>query len=410
MGENIAMSKNRLMPIIVGILLVMTYFVSVLPYSTRTAMLITLIIILLISPLLGKRKIRINRNSIVWLATLAVVLISMLRTGVDQFYLMFYVAMILMLLFADENMTWMSFVMNMAIVMGGINAAFTIIQVVAGDFYLTRLYPLLQYNSTFDASRYMRFGIYSGLTYQTAVNALYLSIGIGATFCSLLYEKKGKAWKIALIAIFAICIMLSAKRGHILFTAIGLLIIAYFSGSRGKRMRNILIAACVIFAVFVITYSFVPAVSYFFDRISDTGGDVTNGRLILYQSAIKEFVNNPLMGIGWEHFRVVYSKYTDVHNIYLQLLCETGVVGTCVFITAFIGNLLIAIKKVNYMAQNMINSKEKYLILFGLFCQVFFLMYGFTGNPLYDYYVLAIYFLGSIISLRCPIERKDETK
>lgn len=402
------MSKNRLMPIIVGILLILTYFVSILAYSTRVTLLIVLSITLLISPAFGKRYIHFDNVCIIWLATLVVVIVSMLRTGVDQFYLLFYIAMIMMLLLSDESISWMSFAMNIAIAMGGIYAVFTIVQVVAGDFYLSWLYPLLQYNSTFDASRYMRFGIYSGLTYQTAINSLYLSLGIGGAFCSLLYEKKGRVWKIALIALYAVCIMLSAKRGHILFTAVGLLSIAYFSGSRGKRMRNILIAACMIFAVFVIAYSFVPAVSYFFDRVSDTGGDITNGRLILYQSAFKEFIKTPFWGIGWEHFRDIYIKYTDVHNIYLQLLCETGIIGTCVFIMAFIGNLNITIKKINYMVQNMIDSKEKYLILFGLFCQVFFLMYGFTGNPLYDYYVFAMYFLGSIISLKCPLERKDE--
>lgn len=396
--------KNKLMPFIVGILLILTYFVSILNYSARRTLLIVMVLVLLFSPFLGNKKIRIQSSEFIWIFTLLIVVVSMIRSQVDQFYLLFYVAMIALLLMSDSNTDWMSVTMNVAILMGGIYAAFTIIQVVAGDFYLSRLYPLLQYNSTFDAARYMRFGIYSGLTYQTAVNALYLSIGIGATFCSLLYEKNARMWKVVLIAVELICIMLSAKRGHLFFVALSLLIITYYSGNRGKRIRNILILGILLFVLYIVAYYKIPSVSYFFDRLTDTGGDITNGRLTLYVSAVEQFKQHPIFGIGWEQFRSTHIRYIDVHNIYLQLLCETGLLGTAVFLAAFIVTLTYTIKKINIIVSKGIIYREKYLLLFSLFCQVFFLLYGFTGNALYDYYVLSFYFIGVVISLKYPLK------
>lgn len=396
--------KNKLMPFIVGILLILTYFVSVLNYSARRTLLIVMALLLLFSPFLGNKKIRIRSVDCIWIFSLLIVVTSMMRFQIDQFYLLFYFSIIGFLLLSDSNTDWMSAVLNVAILMGGIYAAFTIIQVIASDFYMSRLYPLLQYNSTFDVARYMRFGIYSGLTYQTAVNALYLSIGIGATFCSLLYDKTARVWKVILIAVELICIMLSAKRGHLLFVVLSLLIITYYSGNKGKRIRNIMIIGILLFVLYIIAYYKVPSVSYFFDRLSNTDGDITNGRITLYVSAVEHFKTHPIFGIGWEQFRNVYIRYIDVHNIYLQLLCETGLVGTAVFLTAFIGTLVYTIKKINAIVSSRTIYREKYLLLFGLFCQVFFLLYGFTGNALYDYYVLSFYFIGAVISLKSPLK------
>lgn len=396
--------KNKLMPLIVSILLILTYFVSVLEYSTRIILLAIMVLMLLLSPILGNRKILVHSVEYIWVVTLLIIVTSMLYSQIDQFYLLFYVAMLGLLLLSNSNTNWMSIVMNVAILMGAVYSVFTIIQVVAGDFYLNRLYPLLQHNSTFDAARYMRFGVYSGLTYQTAVNALYLSIGIGATFCSFLYDKTGRAWKIMLIVIETVCIMLSAKRGHLLFSALSLLVLTYYSSNRGKKLRNILIIGVLLFVVYIVAYYRIPSVSYFFDRLTDTSGDITNGRWTIYESAVEQFKQHPIFGIGWEQFRNTYTRYIDVHNIYLQLLCETGIVGAGVFIVAFIRTLVFTIRKVNYIVTEKIISKKKYLVLFGLFCQVFFLLYGFTGNALYDYYVLSVYFIGVIISVKCPLK------
>lgn len=59
-------------------------------------------------------------------------------------------------------------------------------------------------------------------------------------------------------------------------------------------------------------------------------GDVTEGanigsRGVLFNLAIKEFLKSPLTGMGPTGYSVKYGMYP--HNVLLELLCETGIVG-----------------------------------------------------------------------------------
>lgn len=67
-----------------------------------------------------------------------------------------------------------------------------------------------------------------------------------------------------------------------------------------------------------------------------SGQDVTTGRLTLYRNALDAFWSKPIFGIGWDQFyKMVPGHYTtnpvvtieDVHCIYLQFFCETGIVS-----------------------------------------------------------------------------------
>ena len=67
------------------------------------------------------------------------------------------------------------------------------------------------------------------------------------------------------------------------------------------------------------------------------GYDFTSGRTGLYALAIAGFRSAPLFGIGFDQFYTLVNPLLtdiegnvmqDAHNIYLQMLCETGIVGT----------------------------------------------------------------------------------
>lgn len=68
-----------------------------------------------------------------------------------------------------------------------------------------------------------------------------------------------------------------------------------------------------------------------------SGSDFTSGRGALYGIALQGFFSNPIFGVGWDQYvtlvpdSMVTSEGTviaDAHNIYLQMLCESGIVGT----------------------------------------------------------------------------------
>ena len=58
-----------------------------------------------------------------------------------------------------------------------------------------------------------------------------------------------------------------------------------------------------------------------------TASELTSGRTALWKKAYELFKENPVFGIGWEQFMNNNTYEHEVHNTYLQWLCETGVIG-----------------------------------------------------------------------------------
>ena len=122
------------------------------------------------------------------------------------------------------------------------------------------------------------------------------------------------------------------------------------------------------------------------------GEDITSGRTTLISWAWQLFLANPVFGIGWGEYRTTLSggiaafSDLDTHNIYLQLLSETGIVGFICFIVPMFA-FWRAANKIYYKCEHgkdEFSQKWRGVAFFSLALQTFFLLYGLTGNPLYD--------------------------
>ncbi len=93
-----------------------------------------------------------------------------------------------------------------------------------------------------------------------------------------------------------------------------------------------------------------------------------------YLTSLMIFLDNPLLGVGPKMFREVcqYNQYiiydgcsTHPHNIYMQLLSETGIIGTLPFVIFF---LFVTTKLISFMFKNYKHSIANidiiYLIIF----------------------------------------------
>ena len=120
--------------------------------------------------------------------------------------------------------------------------------------------------------------------------------------------------------------------------------------------------------------------------------DLLSGRENIYASMIELYKYSPILGIGTSN--VDYLLGIGGHNIYLNVLCENGVFGLFFFLIAIFKTLQSSIKK---GCDSTIDINTAYLYLVGLFLQFYFIIYGMSGNPLYDNYILYLYFFGVII-------------
>ena len=192
-----------------------------------------------------------------------------------------------------------------------------------------------------------------GCTYTNYI----LFIGL-AVCCGYLACGKRFSWKSVLAIVFGgvflYAILLVGRRGELLVAVLCLALMVLALCSKKQRRFLIIggIAACVVgFAAIVALLpwlkQFPPMVRYVMtiEQLL-SGQDITSGRLELYALAWNSFLEHPILGIGWDRFYTLvteefqaihgYTTVEDVHNIYLQFLTETGLVGTPLLIAPLV--------------------------------------------------------------------------
>ena len=99
-----------------------------------------------------------------------------------------------------------------------------------------------------------------------------------------------------------------------------------------------------------------------FSRINILINNLNSGseadlRVSLYALAWSHFIENPLFGIGWGNFRftvigtITKDTEFEVHNIYLQLLCETGIIGFLLIVIPIIGFFIFTLLHIKKMKE-----------------------------------------------------------
>lgn len=277
---------------------------------------------------------------------------------------------------------------------------FTYLATFFSTFYASNILPFLDSISGSLAISHFNSGFNPGLTTHYSTNGMYLSIFCIFFFSNFLCAKNKKNFIILIIALIGL--LLVGKRGAAIFTIIAC-IIMYFVINK-KKISNKIFNFTFLFLGFIlilyISSSFIPQVTIVFDRFMNTidnGGDLMTGRGAFYELAFSIWKNNIFFGNGWGAFSNYYQielytvfgvPYLDAHNVYIQLLCEMGLVGATLLIGLM---LLIAFKTFKRVRE----IKEKYrdIIIFSFGYQVFFLLYCFSGNPLYDAQCYVIYFI-----------------
>jgi len=230
------------------------------------------------------------------------------------------------------------------------------------------------------------------------------------------YHDDGRIIDIVGFALSLTALFMTGKRMFALIVAVSFLWLYFASVERGKLPRILKLSAAGLGGVGAL-YLTVQPVRELVLRLGLfllDAGTATSGRSVLWALAVDIFQANRWVGIGFANF-VPYSDGISaapwfglfhVHNIYLQLLAETGVVGFALM-TALFGTAFASSWRLYRLSVRTDDRVSRYVMISSLALQAWFLLYGFTGNGLYGWQEFFLYTsaLAMAISVKITFRR-----
>ncbi len=151
----------------------------------------------------------------------------------------------------------------------------------------------------------------------------------------LLYNKYNKKQKHNLIQWFLIgfvllSMILNGSRGGLVSAILPIIGSVLFSAEgTGKKVKAFIIGCVIFIVLLLVIYNFFPQQTI--DRLLHSTGNV---RSDLWAAAIKPFLNSPILGEGIGAASV-YSWAIEgnaSHNMYIDILSSTGLIGSIIYI------------------------------------------------------------------------------
>src|SRR5690606_29881966 len=193
--------------------------------------------------------------------------------------------------------------------MGIVYAISAVFHYVFTDEYLSYILPLFELEEQIEVLELQRNNSYTGFTNQTAHLAGYILSAIGVIIFSSKKEKfSAKLISILLLILLIYGLLLSAKRAHLIFTIIAILLTYLFSINNKRIVQNtirLLSGAIVAIIIAIFLYNSIdndsdsPIVD-FIEELEYTivglleGEDVSNGRITLYRYSWELFKEKPI--------------------------------------------------------------------------------------------------------------------
>lgn len=236
------------------------------------------------------------------------------------------------------------------------HAFFTIFVQFFKNLYSSIILPWIANGQFILATENFLDGYNPGLTSHYSMNGMYLSIAVIYFFSLFLGDRKKKNLFYLIISLIAL--LLTAKRAHLLFSILSCMSI-YIVANKDKISKRIFkvvaIAGASIISVFILSM-FVPQVLTVLERFEEgaKSGNLLNGRENFYELTFEMWNKHKLFGNGWGAFSYYYqeilydvgygAEFLDAHNVYLQLLCEVGIIGFLFFISIMLFILINTLK------------------------------------------------------------------
>ena len=241
---------------------------------------------------------------------------------------------------------------------------------------------------------------------------------LGVAVCCARLAVKPRTSRVTLFAGLSLAFLLLAmvilgRRGELLAALVAIAVLVLALCTRRRRRQLLMGGTLLAAAVLGLVILFLPQLKQIaiLERYIATierllsGQDITTGRMTLYLIAIQAFRENPILGIGLDQFSTLvpagYQTISvlpieDVHCVYLQFLCETGIVGTVLLVTPML-YLFVTTARLLKAAKFMEDSAILRCASFSFLLQFFLLFLGlydpsFQKAVFWYFYALALIF------------------
>lgn len=233
-------------------------------------------------------------------------------------------------------------------------------------------------------------GMYAGVTGQVGAAAFYVTILIAFFSVKLLTGTSIKNRVFYILGLFLsyYALLMTTKRALLLFNIIIIFMLIIL---RTLIKKNLIENLAIFFVGSVLLISGVAIALNIIPIGNIFNEDISSGRISLYIETLKISGNNIVTGVGFGNIELIMGEKS--HNIYLQFLAEMGIFILPVFILVLLIPMVMILKKIIMLEKNSYeNSNQlKFNLYLSLYMQLIFVLYGFLGNPLYDYFMLGIY-------------------
>lgn len=295
-------------------------------------------------------RLRINRDTLPYvLAAAAVVIYSFLpgavHDGTTNNQAISIVLFTLCCLMSRPTDKEISFTAKVLVAWAIAVSLYLLMVKVAPSVYWNMIYPHLSTVAQEEAVYLMRdnsYGVAMGgsAVYVEYIAALGAFICLGKVLGGGLRKVEEYAY-LGLVFLFVLTMIIQNRRSELLAAvfSLGLLLLinTNFGHVAARRVKQVLGVIVVGIAGVVLMFSrgmLNRYIEMFVGLGSGEAGSIEqvgNGRIALWKAALEMFRESPLFGIGWRQFSarndIQGLEGVNVHNDYLQWLCETGIVG-----------------------------------------------------------------------------------
>jgi len=218
---------------------------------------------------------------------------------------------------------------------------------------------------------------------------------------------------IAILLLFMLMVVNTGSRSGLIALIVSIGVLVCFS--RYKMISFVVALFIFVAGWFVIPSQYQARYETVFNE-KDTN-EVSSGRIDIWKNALRMIEQHPFTGVGAGAFLPADAsgKYgpplvLQAHNLYLQLLATTGVIGTTVWFL-FLGSIIKRFKRKKIPSSEKSNKKDvcdwfnNYRIGF-LACLLSLLAAGFFGHSLYRY---TWYLVATLSFTMLHIYRKEKS-